>query len=295
MMVGLAIGFIATPILVHRLGHTTYALWIVIASLTSYFHLFDCGLRSAITRHVAFFRAKGDQTAVNAIVSTAQAVLSGAAALTMAATLGLLALFTTYGHVPAGQLSEARLALLLAGITVALTLALGVFDAALWAYERFDVLNIIERTSEIGQTAILVFLVYRGGSLVTVASVFLAGTVCTEVAKALACFYVDPSFRIGPTRVRAWAARLLLGFGLGKLLWSIGTRATSQSGPLIIWASLSAELVTPYNVGARIVAAASRIPTAGTSILTPTATVLHAGDQRAPEQTLFVEGASTLW
>src|SRR5262245_46651094 len=79
-------GFLSTPFVIHHLGKTTYGLWILVASLTSYLNLIDLGLRASITRYVSFHRARGEQDKVNSILSTAQAILLGAAVVTVVAS-----------------------------------------------------------------------------------------------------------------------------------------------------------------------------------------------------------------
>jgi O-antigen/teichoic acid export membrane protein len=292
MACGALTGFITIPFLVHRLGATTYGLWILIASLTSYFNLADLGLRASITRHVAFFRAKGDQESVNAILSTAQMILAGAAAVTVVLTLGLVALFPRLGNVPADQLRDVRMAILIAGFTIAATLAMSIFDAALWAYERLDLLNSIDIFYDLAETACLFYFLWHGGPLITIAWIALVKAVCAEGSKCVACLRMDRSLRIAPSHIRRWAARYLFGFGIWKFLWSVGTRATSQGGPLIIWARLSAAMATPYSVVSRLVGTAKGFATVGMGVVTPTATTLYAREQHAHQCTLFVEGGS---
>src|SRR5437773_2192569 len=82
----MASGFLMAPFLIHRLGDTHYGLWLLLASLTSYFCLFDLGTRSAVGRNVAFYRAKGDQEGVNAVFNTALVLLLGAGLLALGAT-----------------------------------------------------------------------------------------------------------------------------------------------------------------------------------------------------------------
>jgi len=292
MACGALTGFITVPFLVHRLGATTYGLWILIASLTSYFNLADLGVRASITRHVAFFRARGDQESANAIFSTAQLILLFEAAITLVATLGLAALFPRFGNVPASQLRDVRMAILLAGFTIAVTLAMSIFDAALWAYERLDLLNGIEIFYDLAETACLFYFLWHGGPLITIAWIALVKTVCAEGCKGVTCFRMDRGLRIAPSRVSRWAARCLFGFGLWKFLWSIGTRTSNQGGALIIWARLSAAVATPYSVVSRMVGTAKGFATVGMGVVTPTATTLYAREQHAHQRTLFVEGGS---
>lgn len=290
MASGVITGFITAPFLVHRLGQTNYGLWILIASLTSYLNLADLGLRASITRHVSFFRAKQDYASINGILTTAQAILLGAAAAAVVGTLVMLGVFSHFNDVPADELGNVRLAMMLAGLTVALTLALSIFDAALWAYERFDVLNVIDVIGDLGQMASIMYLVSRGGSLVSIAAAIMTWTLLREGTKAIACFRIERELRLAPSRISAWAFQRLFGYGLWKFLWSIGNRATTQCGPLIIGARLTVLSVTPYSVSSRLVGYAQGISNVATGVVIPTATALHAGERDQSQRTLLLEG-----
>src|SRR5262249_34765549 len=91
--VNMAIGFVLMPFLVHRLREETYGLWILIASLTSYFNLFDLGVCNAVGWNIAYHRGKGDREGVNAILNTALAILAGVGGVVLLATFAVLALF----------------------------------------------------------------------------------------------------------------------------------------------------------------------------------------------------------
>ena len=130
---GMVAGVLVAPFLVQRLGDTVYGVWVLIASVTGYFGLLDLGTRGAVGRNIAFFRAKGDREGENAILSTGAAILGGIACLTLCATFLVAVLFFRLFTVPPEEVSGARLALQLVGINVAVTLALSVFDALLWA------------------------------------------------------------------------------------------------------------------------------------------------------------------
>src|SRR5437867_27440 len=130
-------GFIVAPFLVHELGDTRYGLWILIASMTSYFGLLDLGVRGSVGRNIAYHRAKGDAAGANAILSTAVAILCLAGLIAAAGTFAVLLVFFHIFDVPAADVASCRLALLVVGLNLALTLPLNVFDATLWAFQRF--------------------------------------------------------------------------------------------------------------------------------------------------------------
>src|ERR1700730_15716486 len=83
MVVGLAVGVVVMPFLIHRLGQESYGLWILIGSLTNYFRLLDLGVRGSVGRYVAFYKAKHDRDGVNRTLSTATVILAGVAILAL--------------------------------------------------------------------------------------------------------------------------------------------------------------------------------------------------------------------
>src|SRR5262245_55923109 len=119
MVIGILSSFIIAPILIRHLGASTYGVWILIGSLTGYFGLLDLGLRGSVGRNMAFYRARGEQDLVNAILSTALAMLSASAMLALLATAVMLVFFFDLFSVPADQVGVVRLALFIAGVNLA--------------------------------------------------------------------------------------------------------------------------------------------------------------------------------
>src|SRR5438105_4701478 len=137
-------GFVIAPFLVHRLGQLRYGEWILIASLTNYFGLLDLGIRGSVGRYIAYHRARAEQDGVNQTLSTALAVLGSAGIFALLVTTFLPVLFFRIIDVPVEDQAACQWALWVVGLNLALTLPFNVFDATLWAFQRFDVLNAID-------------------------------------------------------------------------------------------------------------------------------------------------------
>src|SRR5439155_20477745 len=65
-----AIGLLLLPFNVRHLGPSAYGLWMLTASMTTYFSVLDLGFGGSIVRFVAHYRAKRDATGLNEIAST---------------------------------------------------------------------------------------------------------------------------------------------------------------------------------------------------------------------------------
>src|SRR5438128_12659616 len=290
MATHLLTGFVVAPFLVHHLGQTGYGLWILIASLTGYFAVLDLGVGGSVGRNVAFLRAKNDRDGVNSLVSTALAILSGVAGLVLLATLGALALFFVLFDVEPAQADAARLALLLVGCNLAVSFLLGIFDGLFWAMHRFDLQNLIDIPTVLLRAWLTFLLIGQGHGLVALALITLLTTVAAGLAKLVICFVLDRGLRFRMSLIGTESARGLYGYGTWFFLFSLARTITPQISPQVIGARLAVALVTPFSVAARLVAYANAFLIAGTQLLTPVATGLHATGQHDDQRRLFLEG-----
>ena len=71
------IGLLILPFNLAHLGTSAYGLWMVAASVTAYFSIFDLGYGGALVKFVAQYRARRDYRGLNEIVSTVFVVFAG--------------------------------------------------------------------------------------------------------------------------------------------------------------------------------------------------------------------------
>jgi O-antigen/teichoic acid export membrane protein len=285
-------GFVIAPFLVRCLGDTTYGLWILIASLTGYFSLLDLGVRGAVGRQIAFHRARGDQAGVNAALSTAICILCAGAVVAVIATLLAQVLFFHLFDVPPDRVASARLALFVVGINLGLMLLVNAFDATLWAFQRFDLLNAIEIPTTLFRIGLTYLMVGRGADdLVVLALITFFVTVIAGAAKVAMSFRVDRALRLGLAHVSSAAGSPLLGYGSSYFVLSVATLINAQLGPLIIGARVGIALVTPFSIASRLVVYANALVQAGTGVLTPVSTALHAEGKHDQQRKLLLLGA----
>jgi O-antigen/teichoic acid export membrane protein len=283
-------GFITVPYLLVELGQGGYSLWTLIASLTGYFEILDLGLRGSLGRNIAFQQARGDKDGIRAVFNTGLALLGSGSLLVLLGTAGVLLIFTSLFRVPAGEVDQTNLALLLIGVNLALIFPFFAFEAVLWAYQRFDLINGIEIPGVVLRTALTFWLVTGDGGLVTLALITLTVTLLSGAAKITLAFLVEPGLRVRLRDVSGSAARGLYGFGIWCLLIQVARVVTVRAGEPIIGNRLAVVLVAPFSVAARLVGYANNIMCSTTGVLTPLATALHARGRYTQQQALFVQG-----
>jgi len=290
-IVGMAAGFVVAPHLIRNLGEDGYGLWILIASLTSYFSLFDLGVRGSVGRQIAFARARDDQEEVNATLNTSMAILSIVAVVALGATVLIQLAFFQIFDVPPGREAQTRLALMIVGANLALSFPLSVFDGTLWAYQRFDILNYIDIPISLLRVGLTLVLIDGGeGDLVTLALITVLTTILASSLKVLMSFRVEPRLRIGRSHLHRRTVGPLLNYSAWYFLMSIAQLVTSQALPLLIGARFSVAAVTPVSLASRLTGMANSFLVGASGILTPMATALHANRQEAKQQRLLIEG-----
>lgn len=99
MLVKLAITFIMTPIFLRNLGNYDYGLWEMIGGVIGYMGMLDIGIRPAISRYAAKYRAEGDRDNLNIVFTSTFAFMALIGIL-------LLAVFSTWGFVFPDTLAE---------------------------------------------------------------------------------------------------------------------------------------------------------------------------------------------
>src|SRR4029450_10202698 len=85
----MAIGLLLLPFNVWHLGASAYGLWMLTASITSYFSVLDLGYSGALVKFVAQYRAKRDVQALNEVLSTMFFVFVGFGVLTYLTAIAL--------------------------------------------------------------------------------------------------------------------------------------------------------------------------------------------------------------
>jgi O-antigen/teichoic acid export membrane protein len=294
MLSGMFTGFVVAPFLVHHLGETTYGLWILVLAFASSLGLLDFGLRASIGRHLALFHARQDFKSLQEVQSTARVILLGAALVALVVTLALQLIFARAFSVPAEEAPHIRAAVMVIGSSVVWMLSMGLYDAKLWAYERFDVINAIECTASIAQAIGAVAAIKLGYSVLALATSVLGVALFREGAKCLACqrlptvadAHARPSWRI---------AGILFRFAIWNSLWTTGARLTQQCVSFIVGARLSTASVTTFNISSSLTNYARSFVSTGAGVLIPVATAMHATERRNDQQRLFLESTMYCW
>ncbi|MFO0888502.1 MAG: oligosaccharide flippase family protein [Isosphaeraceae bacterium] len=290
MICDAATAFLLMPFLIHRLGEGGYGTWVLIGTLSSYFGMLDLGVRGSVGRYVAYHRAREDEAALGAMLSTALLVAVAAGLITLLATLGLPALFLRVFDVPADQVGAVRVSLLLIGVNIALSFPLGLFDGVLWGHQRFDLLNVIEVPTTVLRAVLTIAVVAGGYGIVGLAAMTLFLAALSGAAKAIVSLREMPGLRFSLAGCTRASARELVSYGVSNLLINVARMIRAEVSPALIGSLVGLPAVTFYAVGKRFIDYTERVIFAATGVVTPLTTSLHASGREDEQRDLLLVG-----
>jgi len=135
--------FFMTPYIMKNLGDINYGLWNLIASVMGYIIILDFGIQSSVSRFITKFKAVDDTEHVNAVYSNAMAVYSIIAIGAICVGVVIAFYFDRVFNVPKESLGTITYIAIVMVIYSALELPLSVYGSVLYAYQRFDIINIV--------------------------------------------------------------------------------------------------------------------------------------------------------
>ncbi len=290
VLVNVAAGFVVAPFLVHRLGDTGYGLWIFIASLTGYFGLLDLGIRGSVGRYLAYYLAQDDERRMNEILSSAFAMLLAAGTVAATAVIAGRGWLLQLVEVPAPLMDPARMALLVVGVNLGCALVLNVYDATLWAYQRFDLSNAIDVPVTVLRVALTLYFVRHGSGLLALAWITLLATIVTGALKFAFTAFVAPRLKARLADVNTAAIRTIFGYGFWNLVRMVGAMTRRALGPVVVGSWLGLAAVTPFSLASNLIAYALELVVAAAGVLLPVATAFHAQGRNREQGQLLLDG-----
>lgn len=258
-IVGTAITFVLSPIVVHALGDVRYGLWGVIGSIVGYLGLLDLGVRVGVTRFVARYDATGDRVAVNRIITTSFTLFAGIGSAAVLLGAGLALLLPRIVHVPPDLLTEGSLAVAIGGVTVAAALLGGVFGGSLAGLQRLAALNAIDLGTEVVRAVAVVLTLRAGGGLVALSVVQLTAVVTRGLIYVAANRRFQPGLRIARALWDTDTLRQILRFSAYAMILHVSAIVIFSSDAMVIAALMPVAQVTFFVIAGNLSQAALQV------------------------------------
>jgi O-antigen/teichoic acid export membrane protein len=293
--VSLAVGFLISPLLVHKLGDTAYGIWAFSLQLGAYLSVLDLGVRIALTRYITHYHAKNEMDHVHEAFSVGVAALGSLGIVSLLVTIVLVHFLPNIVHVPIEMQSAARWTLFLIGLQVALSFPGAIFAGMLAALSRYDLLNTTVITISVAKALLIWLLLTNGHGLLAVAIVSLV-TGCATFALQFALasrLYGGFRYRLNREQFES-TLKPLLNFGFFAFLLGISGRLVLWSDNIVIGIILGPAMVTFYAIAGNLIDYLQGILSSSLSVLVPLATSYDARSEEEKLQYLFSRGSRFL-
>ena len=290
-VIGVITSLLLSPYIVHTLGDVTYGAWVLLGSMVGYLGLLDLGARGAVTRYVATYHAARRHEDAGSIASTAL-ILFGAMGLVAIAASGVLALLVNHAfQVPAELAGVTRIALVISGVTLAVSLVSGVFGGIVVGMQRFDLLNALNVVVTLGQAGAVVLVLQEGGGLVAISLVQLITAIVRGAVSAWLSCRLYPELAL---RIRGWSRihlRTIFAFGLSATAIHAAGAIINYTDALVIGAFLPVSMITFFAIASTMTDQVRSVIAGISQTLTPMVGALEGRRQADDVGTVLLQGA----
>jgi O-antigen/teichoic acid export membrane protein len=221
--------------LTESLQKESYSTWLLVLQLSTYVSLLDFGIQTTVGRYIAHCNELGDNQKRDSIVNNAIVIL---AALGVLAVIGIVIVSSQlpyiFKDIPKSLQEEAQSALILVGISIAITLPFSVFSGIFIGLQRYDVPAWIMGISKL-LGAISVVLVAKSSHSITMMALATGlANLCTGVWQFIAYKRMAGYITLSSDFLSKSVALEVITYCSAFIVWSMGMTLVSGLDTVII-------------------------------------------------------------
>ena len=286
----MVVGVCVLPLNVSHLGASAYGLWMLTASITSYFSILDLGYGGALTKFVAQYRARRDPHALNEILNTMFFLFTSFGCLAYAIATVLAVYLDRLFHLPPDQTYAGRVVLLVIMLNVAAGLAFSVFGGVINGFQRYDLNSAVAVATTIVTALVNVAVLVAGYGLVPLVMATTAVRLSAYWLYRANAYRVFPQLRLRPHLFSRGRLRELTSFSVYMLVIDWARKLNYELDTVVIAVFMNTAAVALWSVGQRVVDAIVRLTIQLSDVLFP-AVVDHDVSHRSDRlQAIFLIG-----
>jgi O-antigen/teichoic acid export membrane protein len=296
-LVGLAVGFVTMPLVVHHLGPAQFGLWVLATGVVGYVGLLDLGLSPTLVNEAAVLLSRDDPEGRRRLGETASTIFAVYAVLGLLGGIGIVAVGALAGslfHVPPDDLATFRAVLCIIGLQTALGLPMSVWNGLLSGLQAFHVVNAIGVAATVVRGALTVSLVATGHGLVALVGSSFGVTLAAWTLSWWCVHRRIPGLRVRPGGFRRARLREIGRFSGAMVVWTLAGAALHQLDRVLIGIVLPVTALTTYEVGARLAVYSRTVLHSWLSIVMPATSALAARGERGRLRALYLRSTRYL-
>ncbi len=278
---GTVIAFFLIRFFLTQLGELKYGVWVLIGSVFQYRRLLDMGMNSSIDRYIPMNLAKGDNNAIQRVISTSVFFFAA-----LAVVLGLLTLLLydnigVWFSIAPDMVGPAGVLVLVVGFSFALAMPLQVSAALLCGLQRFDVLNLTELVMLLLRTVLVIVLLQQGGDLLTLGLVFGGSEVLLKIVQFIFAWKLLPNVSIAFKSIDLRLLKEMLTYGINTCLYTTGGLLILKATDLVIAIFIGTAEVSQFAVAAAGIFLLAQLLRAFTAAIKPAVSDLDARQEHS--------------
>ncbi len=248
------ISFFLTPYIITTVGQAAFGVWILVGSFSGYLGLFDFGIGFAVVRFVARYQTTGEANKRNEVVATAFYIAALLGLLVLLATVVLMLYAAVWFTIPAAMVGQARWAIFLVGLSIAIGFPLSVFSEALaGGLYRFDLFNTVAIMTALFRTALTIIALELGWGLVGLGAAALAGSLVGYLWRMRMLYRLLPDLSIHPRLARPGVLKRIGGYSLYSFILVLSGRMAFYSDSFVVGFFRGVEDVAVFGIAVKLV------------------------------------------
>jgi O-antigen/teichoic acid export membrane protein len=245
-------GFFLSRYIIRTLGEARYGIWSLTFAFVESFGLFDLGFRTAVVNFTSRLRARGETDGINQVINTSLVYFLAIGGFIALLTILLGGRVHRFFNISELYRADFSVLVRLIGISWALGMIFGVFQAGLEAFQHFKLYYRIAVSMLLIRSIGCALAVLSGHSLVAMGVIVLV-TQCTLYLLTMLLFArVFPSLRFSPALFSYPLWKDMARYGARSFVANSSLMMLMQGPPLLVGHFLSDVFVGFYTLPARL-------------------------------------------
>ena len=261
IVINALIGLVVLPFNVRHLGADDYGLWMLVASVTTYFSVLELGYGGAVVKYVAEFRAKKDAKALNEVLSTMFFVFSAIGVVVYLAAIAVSFLLPHIFNLAPSQVATGQTVLLIIAVNVTLHFVFSVYGGVINGFEKYYINNVVGTTFNILVAAVNVAVLWMGYGLVELVTATTIVRVMPYWVYRRNAHMVFPELSIRRAYFNRERLRDLTGFSVYLAVIDWASKLTFMTDSFLLGIFTNTAVVGVYAVAQRLADALLRMTT----------------------------------
>ena len=290
ILVEAVLGFVVLPFNIAHLGQSAYGLWMLTASITTYFSVLDLGYGGALVKFVAQYRARRDVRALNEILSTTFAVFATFGAVTYLVAIVIAVYMDKLFQLTPEQVHTGRVVMLIISLSVAVGTAVSVFGAVINGFQRYDLNNIVGAAAAVVAAGVNVAVLLAGYGLIELVAATTLVRLLSYVVYRANAYRVFPSLQVRLSWFRRERLREVTSLSVYMLLIDWANKLNYSIDALVIGAFLDTSAVVVWVVGQRLAEVVQRLTNQLNDVLFPNIVDHDTAERMDRLQAILIQG-----